>query len=117
MPKVLSKSSAKMETAIWKKAESVMHDFVRAQQVFLSDAQKAVEGLVQSTEWLAYRAASDVLATAQHATHGLDVATKALTAIEQGADDIIDVTEEVVTAAASVFNIRRIKLAGRSRLS
>ncbi len=98
--------------AIWKKAESVMDDFVRAQQVVLSDAQKAVEGLVRSAEWLAYQAASGGLAMAQHATHGLDVATKALTAIEQGADGLINVTEKVVTAALSALNITKIELGG-----
>ncbi len=52
------------------------------------------------------------LQPAQHATHGLDVATKALTAIEQGADGIINVTEKVVTAALSVFDITKIELGG-----
>ncbi|KAG8718276.1 hypothetical protein FRC09_012899 [Ceratobasidium sp. 395] len=91
-------------------AESALAKFITAQKDLLYAAQHAVENLVHSAEWLAYQAASGALDLARHATHALDVAKKALEVAKKVVDGIYKVSEAVVAAALSAFNITRVEL-------
>ncbi|QRV90278.1 hypothetical protein RhiJN_18296 [Ceratobasidium sp. AG-Ba] len=94
-------------------AEAALEGFITVQKDLLYAAQHAVEGLIHSAEWLAYQTASGALDLAGHATHALDVAKLALETAKKVADGTITVTEDVIVAALSAFDVTRIELGTR----
>ncbi|KAG9075566.1 hypothetical protein FS749_012757 [Ceratobasidium sp. UAMH 11750] len=91
-------------------AEDALETFIKTEEVVLDAAKRLVDDLVHSAEWLAYQAASGALSLAKHATHGLDVAKKALEVAKKVVDGTITITEEAVTAALSALNITKVEL-------
>ncbi|KAG9119488.1 hypothetical protein FRC07_005468 [Ceratobasidium sp. 392] len=96
--------------ALLRAAEAALQGFITAQKDLLYVAQHAVDGLIHSAEWLAYQTASGALDVAGHATHALDVAKLALEAAKKVVDGTITVTEDVIIAALSAFDITRVEL-------
>ncbi|KAG9075547.1 hypothetical protein FS749_012774 [Ceratobasidium sp. UAMH 11750] len=96
--------------ALVRAAEDALETFIKTEKDVLGAARRLVDDLIHSAEWLAYQAASGALNIASHATHGLDVAKKALKVAKQVVDGTITVTEEAVTAALSALNITKIEL-------
>lgn len=91
-------------------AEAVMDAFIETSKAILEAAQAAIGDLIKCGEWLAYQTAKGALDLAQHATHALDVAKRALDVVKAGVLDVIDVAEEVVKGVLAAFDITLIKL-------
>jgi hypothetical protein len=100
----------------WRAAEVSLNEFVNSQKVVLVAAQKTIDDLVHSLEWLAYQEAKAALNVAQHATHALDVAKCALDLVENGEKEIIDIAEGVINAGTQMLNITKIELIGTLRV-
>ncbi|KAG8735240.1 hypothetical protein FRC10_010828 [Ceratobasidium sp. 414] len=96
--------------ALLRAAEEALEKLINIEKDILNAAKQLVDDLVNSVEWLAYQAATGALNLASHATHGLDVAKKALEVAKNVVDGTITVTEEAVTAALGALNITKIEL-------
>ncbi|KAG9094207.1 hypothetical protein FRC06_011056, partial [Ceratobasidium sp. 370] len=96
--------------ALLRAAEDALEKFIYTEKDVLDAAKRLVDDLVNSAEWLAYQAAAGALNLASHATHGLDVAKKALEVARKVVDGTITVTEEAVTAALGALNITKVEL-------
>jgi hypothetical protein len=106
----LLKSVQKEGDALLRAAEYALQKFVESQKSLLDAAQRAIDNLVHSAEWLAYQAASGVLDLASHATHALDIAKKALDAAKQVVDGTIKISEATIEGILKAFDITRIEL-------
>ena len=81
----------------------------------LTLAQKAIDGLLRSAEWLACQTASLALSTAKAATHIINVAKGAVDLVKKVAIGTLDVAESITTDLVGPFDMTRVELCKKFR--
>ncbi|KAF8546949.1 hypothetical protein OG21DRAFT_1015920 [Imleria badia] len=93
-------------------ANAALTAYQRVHNAVFEAANKAIADLVKDVEYVAFETATTALATAQHATKGLDAAEDLLTAAEQGSDAVLAFGKAIIDAGNEALNITSVHLSG-----
>lgn len=93
-------------------ANAALTAYQRAHNAMFEAANKAIADLANDVEYVAFVAATTALATAQHATKGLDAAEVVLTAAEKGSDAVLNFGKAIIDAGDEALNITFVHLSG-----